>query len=175
MGEAALISYSLSLQIEFSLLVMKKVALSIVIILFSVGASVAQQKQVPEAKTTSPPELLKGAWVIEDSDMLPTYLKEEYSVFLKDSLFFGVAATKTFGNTTKEKNINRYQYHTESKQLIIFNTSLEGIEYTVKNITADTLTFSIPNAQLNNYIDLVYKKVKEKDTVVKDAGATHSE
>lgn len=143
------------------LLAMKKIVLSIAIVLFSFGLSIAQQKEAAKIKTISPFELLEGTWVVEHNDKLPTYLKEEYKMFLKDSLFFGSPATHTFGNTTKEKVTNTYQYNDKSKQLMIFNASLEGVEYALKNIESDKLIFSIPNAQLNSYIDLVYIRVTE--------------
>lgn len=133
--------------------------LSIAITLFSFSASIAQQNEVAKVKTISPFELLEGTWVVENKNKLPYHLKEEYRAFLKDSLFFGSAATHTFGNTTKEKTANTYQYDEKSKQLMILNASLEGVEYIVKKIESNRLIFSVPNAQLNSYVDLVYIRV----------------
>lgn len=139
---------------------MKKAALSIVIVLFSFGMASAQKTAAEKIGTISPFELLEGVWAVENNDMLPTHLKEEYRVFLKDSLFFGSPATHYFGNTSKTKAANTYQYDDASKQLVIFNSKLEGVEYVVKSIEKDRLIFSVPNAQLNNYVDLVYVRVK---------------
>ncbi len=139
---------------------MKKLILSIFILLFSFGLASAQENTAEKIEIISPFQLLQGVWVVEHNDMLPTHLKEEYRIFLKDSLFFGSPATHYFGNTEKTKMANTYQYDAKSKQLVIFNAKLEGIEYNIKSIEEDKLIFSVPNTQLNNYVDLVYIRVK---------------
>lgn len=145
---------------------MKKFALSIGLVLFSLGLTFAQQKQDADIKVTPTQNLLEGVWAVEHNDMLPTHLKEDYRVFLKDSLFFGPTTTHTFGNNTKDKSANTYYYDDKSKQLVIYDATLKGVEYMVKSISQDQLIFSVPNVQLNNFIDLVYVRVvstKEKD------------
>jgi hypothetical protein len=138
---------------------MKKLFLGL-IILFSITTTYAQQKNDVKAKAETSKKTLEGVWVVEHIDKLPTYLKEEYRVFLKDSLFFGSSISHTFGNTSEDKYANTYQYDVESKKLMVFNSKLEGIEYTIKSVEEDKLIFSVPNSQLNDYRDLVYIRVK---------------
>lgn len=139
---------------------MKNIVLVIGIFLFSMGSAVAQEKQ--SVKTTpSPTTLLEGTWVVENAALLPTYLKEDYRKFLQAKLIFGSASNNFFGNSEDAKG-NIYNYNARAKTLTIFDAAMQGVEYTVKSIEADKLVFSIPNKELNNYIDLVYVRVKEK-------------
>lgn len=140
---------------------MKRLALSISIFLCSFFLVQAQSEEGLKAAPTPQYSNLEGIWVVENNDMLPTHLDEQYRKFLQDSLFFGSNATHAFGNTNATKASNTYYYNEKAKTLAIYDAAMQGNEYIVKAIEGDRLVFSVPNVQLNNYIDLVYVRVQD--------------
>lgn len=151
---------------------MKKFALSILVVLFTTLTITAQQKA--ESKTDNPTALLEGTWIVENADLLPTYLQDDYKKYLKPKMVFGVGVNNFFGNDDDaEKNYAAakgyfYNYDAEAKTLSIFDTGLNGIEYRVKSIEEDRLVFSVPNKELNSYIDLVYTKLTKTEKAIED-------
>lgn len=145
---------------------MKKFALSILVVLFAATTITAQQKT--NSETDNPVALLEGTWTVENADLLPTYLQDDYKKYLKAKMVFGAGVNNFFGNDDDaEKNYAAakgyfYNYSSETKTISIFDIALNGIEYRVKSIEKDRLVFSVPNKELNNYIDLVYLKVTEE-------------
>lgn len=149
-------------------MVMKKIALSILVVLFAATTLTAQQKVDAADNSVN---LLEGTWTVENADLLPTYLQDDYKKYLKAKMVFGSGVNNFFGNTDDaEKNYvagkgHFYNYNKEAKTISIFDAELNGIEYRLISVEKNRLVFSVPNKELNNYIDLVYTRVTEEKAI----------